>query len=183
MEDDSRARSTKTRIETPSPSLVKLLAISIREQDPLKQGLKPEGLENHCILPHTNSRARSTKTRIETGFDSPDCYNIPFDIREQDPLKQGLKPKDTAWIHYDMTLIREQDPLKQGLKLLMFINPILPIIVIREQDPLKQGLKLHFVLQSQIFDNSRARSTKTRIETITSSRSMIEHMQFASKIH
>ena len=37
--------------------------------------------------------------------------------------------------------IREQDPLKQGLKLLgltYFLNSP----VIREQDPLKQGLKL-----------------------------------------
>ena len=37
-------------------------------------------------------------------------------IREQDPLKQGLKPNNE--IVYDLDrLIREQDPLKQGLKL------------------------------------------------------------------
>ncbi len=37
--------------------------------------------------------------------------------------------------------IREQDPLKQGLKLGIIIVPNY-IIRIREQDPLKQGLKL-----------------------------------------
>ena len=42
---------------------------------------------------------------------------------------------------YRLHQIREQDPLKQGLKLLpptCYIKPLL----IREQDPLKQGLKL-----------------------------------------
>jgi len=40
------------------------------------------------------------------------------------------------------------------------------VLYIREQDPLKQGLKLH-VLKSPIKyqADSRARSTKTRIET------------------
>ena len=37
-------------------------------------------------------------------------------IREQDPLKQGLKPTDTVMIS-TVFIIREQDPLKQGLKL------------------------------------------------------------------
>ena len=40
-----------------------------------------------------------------------------------------------------VTLIREQDPLKQGLKQSVFINH-LKSGLIREQDPLKQGLKL-----------------------------------------
>ena len=37
-------------------------------------------------------------------------------------------------------LIREQDPLKQGLKLIRPISS-LQLDYIREQDPLKQGLK------------------------------------------
>ena len=37
-------------------------------------------------------------------------------------------------------MIREQDPLKQGLKLGLDMIQIV-IITIREQDPLKQGLK------------------------------------------
>ena len=60
----------------------------------------------------------------------------------------------------------EQDPLKQGLKHIPDISAA-NILKIREQDPLKQGLK-HVVSHPMIFtpSNSRARSTKTRIETI-----------------
>ncbi len=36
-------------------------------------------------------------------------------IREQDPLKQGLKLKEADRTQ-DFDIIREQDPLKQGLK-------------------------------------------------------------------
>jgi len=36
-------------------------------------------------------------------------------IREQDPLKQGLKQIDPA-VQWVVKEIREQDPLKQGLK-------------------------------------------------------------------
>ena len=60
-------------------------------------------------------------------------------IREQDPLKQGLKLrilcKPLKW-----RLIREQDPLKQGLKL-HYHSSCRINSPIREQDPLKQGLK------------------------------------------
>ena len=38
----------------------------IREQDPLKQGLKPN-VSGGKSFTSVNSRARSTKTRIETG--------------------------------------------------------------------------------------------------------------------
>jgi len=44
------------------------------------------------------------------------------------------------WNLYDFLGIREQDPLKQGLKLLI-IDDCININKIREQDPLKQGLK------------------------------------------
>ena len=61
--------------------------------------------------------------------------------------------------------IREQDPLKQGLKL-DFKSREANIQIIREQDPLKQGLKLKITFYNADNDaNSRARSTKTRIET------------------
>jgi len=39
-------------------------------------------------------------------------------IREQDPLKQGLKPTLGGAAALALGAIREQDPLKQGLKLL-----------------------------------------------------------------
>ena len=90
------------------------------------------------ILPY--SRARSTKTRIETFLNS------------------GSSPKSVT--------IREQDPLKQGLKLEGGVNNIAQGSI-REQDPLKQGLKLYFTsFLNYNFLNSRARSTKTRIETL-----------------
>ena len=61
-------------------------------------------------------------------------------IREQDPLKQGLKRHASAIGQLSM-FIREQDPLKQGLKLSAGFVPIVCGCRIREQDPLKQGLK------------------------------------------
>ena len=110
----SRARSIKTRIET-----------------------------EPCILlygPLFHSRARSIKTRIETFLDQE--------------------------YYFEVCNIREQDPLKQGLKLDVFSPNCLSSLAIREQDPLKQGLKhrylsIHFIEQK----DSRARSIKTRIET------------------
>ena len=60
-------------------------------------------------------------------------------IREQDPLKQGLKLRHII-NKGNCEFIREQDPLKQGLKL-VFISNITRFFSIREQDPLKQGLK------------------------------------------
>mgnify|MGYP000892604264 CR=1 FL=1 len=42
-------------------------------------------------------------------------------IREQDPLKQGLKQKWREAPH-KLDFIREQDPLKQGLKLFGIID-------------------------------------------------------------
>ena len=55
-------------------------------------------------------------------------------IREQDPLKQGLKLEYKAKIQ-GVEVIREQDPLKQGLKL-RCSNTISILNQIREQDPL-----------------------------------------------
>ena len=47
---------------------------------------------------------------------------VTYAIREQDPLKQGLKQYCRGWV-LCWIQIREQDPLKQGLKHLFgFIN-------------------------------------------------------------
>jgi len=89
----------------------------IREQDPLKQGLKHKGKDNMTET-ITDSRARSIKTRIETQRSSRK-HPKRFLIREQDPLKQGLKLTVTTYDGASLD-IREQDPLKQGLKLLPF---------------------------------------------------------------
>ena len=85
---DSRARSTKTRIETSHNQNLNSSASHIREQDPLKQGLKQIHACNSLIVCN-HSRARSTKTRIET-LQFVKC-TLKYQIREQDPLKQGLK--------------------------------------------------------------------------------------------
>ena len=79
-------------------------------------------------------------------------------IREQDPLKQGLKrsePPDSRIKHS----IREQDPLKQGLKPCMESKP------------------------TRISEYSRARSIKTRIETYYASNFLGKSFGFESKIH
>ena len=137
MTEDSWARSTKTRIETNMLAWLPRKQ-KIREQDPLKQGLKHsvpayqaavvdswarstktriETIEGDVIeVGSEHSWARSTKTRIETDvfLCFIECWKLPG-IREQDPLKQGLKPRSR---HTPKILgrIREQDPLKQGLK-------------------------------------------------------------------
>ena len=41
--------------------------------------------------------------------------SVTRSIREQDPLKQGLKHSRLTFLPY-LKIIREQDPLKQGLK-------------------------------------------------------------------
>ncbi len=61
---DSRARSIKTRIETLERGRFQRPPV-IREQDPLKQGLKPGDATAEIKL-DDYSRARSIKTRIET---------------------------------------------------------------------------------------------------------------------
>ncbi len=60
-------------------------------------------------------------------------------IREQGPLKQGLKLSGFGRVE-GLTTIREQDPLKQGLKPVFSIS-VSCFAIIREQDPLKQESK------------------------------------------
>ena len=80
-------------------------------------------------------------------------------IREQDPLKQGLKHYTIKASLACAVIIREQDPLKQGLKL--GGSGKFPVwLAIREQDPLKQGLKQSLIIWLVFVD-----------------------IQFASKIH
>ena len=74
---------------------------------------------------------------------------MPERIREQDPLKQGLKQSVFLGLNLWIS-IREQDPLKQGLKLIIFLAPVF-YLKIREQDPLKQGLKLTKCLSANLI--------------------------------
>jgi len=93
---------------------LKISLSAIREQDPLKQGLKPH-YQALSFTDYEYSRARSIKTRIETTnlvlyfavlysrarsiktrietMPASQAYECGFLIREQDPLKQGLKQK------------------------------------------------------------------------------------------
>ena len=86
--DTSRARSTKTRIETPFGGFMSVILVGLREPDPRKQGLKP--------IVYNLSR-------------------ILFRLREPDPRKQGLKRHFVPRAVHDFGL-REPDPRKQGLK-------------------------------------------------------------------
>ena len=63
-------------------------------------------------------------------------------IQEQVPRKQGLKLRTTTKSHFHNAIIQEQVPRKQGLK----------------HQPSRFGHRLYQL-------NSRASSTKTRIET------------------
>ena len=63
--------------------------ISVEEQHPLKQGLKPL-------------------------FDTP-SITTSVKVEEQHPLKQGLKHTD-PFLSAQHNLVEEQHPLKQGLK-------------------------------------------------------------------
>ena len=134
----SKARSTKTRIETGEIQGDKK-GISIRKQDPLKQGLKLSVSAASPVLTW-NSKARSTKTRIETS--EPGL--------QAQVLKDSKARSTKTRIETISNIIRQVIDLR-----------------IRKQDPLKQGLKrvkLWLRLESSL--DSKARSTKTRIETV-----------------
>ena|GEM_PF-3235985 len=137
--DYSRARSIKTRIET-------LLYHTIES------------------IKYTYSRARSIKTRIETIHLQPGRGLI------QDSRARSIKTRIETEKYVSRNpsqRIREQDPLKQGLKPSVYGLSLCFLITIREQDPLKQGLKhiTHDTTIPPAAKNSRARSIKTRIET------------------
>jgi len=129
---NSRARSIKTRIETFNGDLALCKKLLIREQDPLKQGLKP--FFPSSLLPLlSNSRARSIKTRIETevSFFVPVLF---FQHSRARSIKTRIETKNKiAGITSDC--------------------------------------------------DSRARSIKTRIETENGPHIRTEKQQFESKIH
>ncbi len=108
----SRARSTKTRIETNSRPVFAFV-LYIREQDPLKQGLKRNLAKFFHI--NTYSRARSTKTRIETlqllMYIEYGTYSRARSTKTRIETSVRLEFRKNS------IMIREQDPLKQGLKL------------------------------------------------------------------
>jgi len=61
----------------------------VLEQNPSKQGLKPEEALQK-VAKALGFRAKSIKTRIETAFPYASC-NSTNPVLEQNPSKQGLK--------------------------------------------------------------------------------------------
>jgi len=111
----------------------------VLEQNPSKQGLKLKPFLNFSGL-ELRFRAKSIKTRIET-LGLPELGIPVLRVLEQNPSKQGLK-------HY-----------------CDFPTVLFPSVL--EQNPSKQGLKL--TTQWTQFDmqfSFRAKSIKTRIETL-----------------
>ncbi|AKB29790.1 hypothetical protein MSSIT_3071 [Methanosarcina siciliae T4/M] len=154
--------------------------IGIRKQDPLKQGLKPQSSRTGAIL-FGYSKARSTKTRIETALRS--CDHRRGTYSKARSTKTRIETS-SAHDNDSKLFIRKQDPLKQGLKQIRTSRSSVQGNRIRKQDPLKQGLKLIYTLQRGIKRHySKARSTKTRIETEKWMQSVIEQNIFESKIH
>ena len=93
-----RTTSTKTRIKTHISDYCLPLSKMLREQLPLKQGLRHLQQSPYFCL-YCSQRTTSTKTRIKTG--GPLLLRTESQrLREQLPLKQ----------------LREQLPLKQGLR-------------------------------------------------------------------
>ena len=72
----------------------------------------------------------------------PWTYHHSGQLREQLPLKQGLRLLLKAEVQIDNFVLREQLPLKQGLRLLLKAEVQIDNFVLREQLPLKQGLRL-----------------------------------------
>ena len=110
---DSRARSIKTRIETSYPHHMSTYTFDSRARS-IKTRIETDTAPGNAATCALDSRARSIKTRIET----VQPQSEPIDermIREQDPLKQGLK-RESDRCQHEYLDIREQDPLKQGLK-------------------------------------------------------------------
>ncbi len=202
---DSWARSIKTRIETSQTSKDQQKRFLIREQDPLKQGLKLDYLRS-TIADSANSWARSIKTRIETvnflKLYLFKRYSWARSIKtrietyfQQILLRRGFR---YSWARSIKTRIetiavrecwrgvleiREQDPLKQGLK-----RTSAGVICLRLANSWARSIKtrIETAFQAQGHDAlsySWARSTKTRIETSWSSLTLIPKKIFVSKIH
>ena len=136
----------------------------IREQDPLKQGLK------HNVYWIINaiwgdSWARSTKTRIET-----DTYRRE-ERREADSWARSTKTRIETRLRPSQRPRRNMDSWARSTK--TRIETVYLFITrrannIREQNPLKQGLKQTY--NTEIAHGRYRRevaSTKTRIETFS----------------
>ena len=62
-------------------------------------------------------------------------------VRDQHPLKQGLRPPETTKDNGQSGLVRDQHPLKQGLRRNRHNPEWSSRHRVRDQHPLKQGLR------------------------------------------
>ncbi len=157
-----------------------MVGISIREQDPLKQGLKQIFSTEVCPKCQ-NSWARSTKTRIETHFlGYITLYGWHSWARS---TKTRIETAHFPEGSFPRNPIREQDPLKQGLKRSMGL-----LDKAKKTDSWARSTKtrietfhIFFTPLKNIY--SWARSTKTRIETPKCFVTLWTFSPFVSKIH
>ncbi len=110
-----RTTSTKTRIKTPEHKTIEFNIQCLREQLPLKQGLRPHVLSPSLWMTLTQ-RTTSTKTRIKT-HQRPFCHHKDLLSQRTTSTKTRIKTLLYRPIMSKYTILREQLPLKQGLRL------------------------------------------------------------------
>ena len=138
-----RPHSIKTRIKTNHTHDGRCLYLH-RELDPLKQGLRLPfleqiGRENRC------PRQYSIRTRIKTRSPRAET-RAPKEARAHIPSEQGLGRFLLSLGHL---LVRDNIPLKQGLRLCHRPGESSEQSHVRDHIPLKQGLRQ--VLQISVF--------------------------------
>ena len=128
--------------------IVSLMQDLIREQDPLKQGLKLGHLS--CSDSVIHSRARSTKTRIETNYHK---NNLAFRRHSRArSTKTRIETQEQSHRCSPMCYSRARST-KTRIETFRTPANCLSLGEIREQDPLKQGLKHHYFYISKLFTN------------------------------
>ena len=108
-----RPTSTKTRIKTLANGQLSRDTVNVRDQHPLKQGLRLKALADD---------------------------SAEQEVRDQHPLKQGLRQLQIVYYKTEMRIVRDQHPLKQGLRLSKIVESS-AFSRVRDQHPLKQGLR------------------------------------------
>ena len=154
-----RPTSTKTRIKTlkRGGKILHCLFI-VRDQHPLKQGLRPECRRDDLIHFQARPRPTSTKTRIKTSFSNTGLAGI------------ATSPRPTS------TKTRIKTVRPAGCR---------PHHRVRDQHPLKQGLRprLKGVKTEALPSCPRPTSTKTRIKTVIRPPSLFVPSQSETNIH
>ena len=149
----SRARSTKTRIETSG-----YLAIQLGLRRLLRRVLREPDPRKQGLKPLLRSNdnhgvlqsSRARSTKTRIETQRSASWPAGVILREPDPRKQGLKP-EAVTSGVLLSRLREPDPRKQGLKPLLFVFWLCVVFKLREPDPRKQGLKPKIASFSRAF--------------------------------